>query len=227
MATVFVSHASQDLEVARTVVAHLEHSGIACWFAARDVDASDDYAEQIVRAIDDAAAVVILVSQAADHSPHVRKEVDRAVSTRCRLVPARLGGAIVSEALSYLLAGAQWLELATPPRSGELENLAEVVRRGPTGLSQREPAPFHEVLSRGVTPAAITQRHPMATFALFCTVTLVLSPFGLIFGTIYLLRRDRPAEGRLVASWAVFGAIAVLVFAAAIVIGVILVGDQA
>jgi hypothetical protein len=215
MATVFVSHASQDTEVARTVVAYLEESGIACWLATRDVDASDDYAEQIIRAIEDAVAFVVLVSTAADHSPHVRIELDRAVSTSRRIVAVRLGGTIVTETLSYYLAGTQWLELPTSPSLGELQKLAEVIRRRPTGLPHREPAPFHEILSRGVTPVAITQRHPMATFALFCTLTLVLSPIGLLFGTIYLLRRDQPAEGRLVAYWAVFVAIVIITLAVA------------
>jgi hypothetical protein len=49
---VFISYASPDVAVADAVCAALEHGGLSCWVAPRDVLPGDFYADAIVRAID-------------------------------------------------------------------------------------------------------------------------------------------------------------------------------
>jgi hypothetical protein len=51
---VFVSYASQDGAVANSVVENLEQHGIKCWIARRDVKPGAQYADAIVRAINEA-----------------------------------------------------------------------------------------------------------------------------------------------------------------------------
>jgi hypothetical protein len=55
---VFVSYASQDADIATTVVEALERGGVACWIAPRDVTPGAFYADEIVHAIDAAKAIV-------------------------------------------------------------------------------------------------------------------------------------------------------------------------
>ena len=56
--TVFLSYASADAEVANQVCQALEAQGVLCWMAPRDVKPGAQYADAIVRAINEAKAVV-------------------------------------------------------------------------------------------------------------------------------------------------------------------------
>jgi hypothetical protein len=62
---VFVSYASQDAAVANSIVESLEQHGRKCWIAPRDVKPGAQYADAIVRAINDAKALVLVLSASA------------------------------------------------------------------------------------------------------------------------------------------------------------------
>jgi hypothetical protein len=68
---VFVSYASQDAAVATSVVAHVEGQRNRCWMAPRDVQPGTVYADAIVRAINEAKAMVLVLSASAMDSAHV------------------------------------------------------------------------------------------------------------------------------------------------------------
>ena len=70
---VFVSYASQDAAVANSIVENLEQHGLKCWIAPRDVKPGAQYADAIVRAIDGAKAVVLVMSGSAMGSSHVAR----------------------------------------------------------------------------------------------------------------------------------------------------------
>jgi len=60
--TVFISYASQDATVANAVVGALEYAGLSCWIAPRDVEPGARYADEIVSAINESRAVVLVLS---------------------------------------------------------------------------------------------------------------------------------------------------------------------
>jgi hypothetical protein len=75
---VFMSYASQDAAVAKLMVENLEQQGVKCWVAPRDVKPGAQYADAIIRAINDAKAIVVVLSSSAMVSSHVAREVERA-----------------------------------------------------------------------------------------------------------------------------------------------------
>jgi TIR domain/Tetratricopeptide repeat len=77
---VFISYASKDAATANAVVAALESQGFKCWIAPRNVIPGSQYADGIVRAINGAKVVVLVLSESAIASPHVGKEIERASS---------------------------------------------------------------------------------------------------------------------------------------------------
>src|SRR5271169_5122013 len=84
---VFVSYASQDAVVANSIVEHLEGWGLKCWIAPRDVKPGAQYADAIVRAINDAKSFVLVMSGGAVASSHVAREIERAASKRKSIIP--------------------------------------------------------------------------------------------------------------------------------------------
>jgi hypothetical protein len=97
---VFISYASQDAAVANAVVAALERHGLTCWIAPRDVTPSALYADEIIRSINEATALVIVLSASAIASPHVGKEVERASSKRRPIITFKTDTASLTTARS-------------------------------------------------------------------------------------------------------------------------------
>ena len=86
---IFISYCAQDKEKAYEVCRLLEQQDHLCWIAPRDVGPGMIYAEQIVKAIRDCGALVLICSSASDKSSHVRNEVERAFSHDKPIVPFR------------------------------------------------------------------------------------------------------------------------------------------
>lgn len=212
---IFVSYASSDAPTARRVVDYLEQHGVPCWIAERDVPLGTDFAEQVIRAIDRCKTLVVLVSDAANASPHVRRELERAVGSRSRILPLQVGRTVSSDALSYFFSGTQWLPIDEDPTPESLAAVAAAVRGAAPGLPSRPPVPFHQLLSEGVPAVKPITRHRRATLALFCAATVVLSPLGLLLGLSYLWSRHKNEEGRITAWSAVVVSVAVIIVAIA------------
>lgn len=107
---VFVSHASADAEAAVSLCTQLELLGLRAWIAPRDIGPGAHYAESIIDGLERSRAVLMLVSPAALSSPHVLREIERAVSLRRSLFPIRVADVQPEGALAYLLSGCQWLD---------------------------------------------------------------------------------------------------------------------
>lgn len=131
---VFLSYCSADTEITEKVCGILEANGIECWIAPRDVKPGSVYAEQIVDAIEGAAAVVVLCLSQANGSAHVRTEVERAFSMEKAIFPVRIEDVEIGKALGYFLSTSQWLDAWKPPLEEKIGQLAaslrEMVRSG-------------------------------------------------------------------------------------------------
>ena len=109
---VFISYASRDAAVANTIVKSLEQHGFKCWIAPRDVLPGTLYANEIVRAINDAILVVVIISEHAIASPHVGKEIERASAKRRPIISVHVDSAPLTRAFEYFLSESQWIEVA-------------------------------------------------------------------------------------------------------------------
>ncbi len=124
---VFISYASADEKTADEVCAALEASGISCWIAPRNVKPGVDYAASIVDAIRDARVLLLILSQAANASRHIKRELDRAVAGGLAILPVRVEDVAAAGPYEYYLAGAQWFEASRTPISEQLEVLCGAV----------------------------------------------------------------------------------------------------
>jgi TolB-like protein/Tfp pilus assembly protein PilF len=128
--TVFLSYASPDAQVANQVCEFLESHGVSCWMAPRDVKPGAAYADAIVRAINEASALVLVLSGAAMASEHVSREVERASSKHKQVVAFRVDAARLSPELEYFLSRSQWIDVPTLGMPGALVKLVEAVGQG-------------------------------------------------------------------------------------------------
>jgi adenylate cyclase len=126
---VFLSHAAADRAAALAVLDGLERAGIRCWIAPRDVPAGSEYGQQIVDAVKGCRVFVVIFSSSANSSPHVRREVERAVSCDRSIVPFRIENIAPTGAMEYCLGGTHWFDALTTPLDPHVANLVTTVRR--------------------------------------------------------------------------------------------------
>ena len=107
---VFVNYVSAEGAVTNSAYAALEKAGVSCWIAPRDVAPGRFYPEEIVRAIDAASALVLVLSQHSANSHHVLREVERAASKRHPVISLRTDNSPVPAGLEYFLNSSQWLD---------------------------------------------------------------------------------------------------------------------
>jgi hypothetical protein len=118
-----------DTSIAVEVCNALERQGRRCWIAHRDVVPGELYADAIVRAIDAASAVLLLLSQPAASSPHVLREIERATSKRRPVLTLRIDLASMPPALEYFLNASHWLDASASGVPTILPTLVDAVNR--------------------------------------------------------------------------------------------------
>jgi hypothetical protein len=121
---VFISHSSKDKPTADAVCALLESDGLRCWIAPRDVQAGVSYAGAIIDAINECRAMVLIFSGAANASPQIEREIERAANRRIPLLPFRIENVTPQHGLEYFLSTPHWLDAFTPPLETHIRELA-------------------------------------------------------------------------------------------------------
>lgn len=119
---IFISHSSKDFEIAEKVCDYLEKNGHKCFLAPRDIRSGQVYAQELVEAIDRSDVILVLLSKAANESPHVLREIERAVSKKIAILVYRLEEVELSKSLEYFLMTHQWINV------GEKEPYKDILK---------------------------------------------------------------------------------------------------
>jgi len=107
---VFLSHSAKDASPATTICRMLEAQGFTCWIAPRDVTPGRPYAEEILDGIESSDATVLILSENANGSVHVRNEIERAVHRGKAVFPFRLANVTPARSLELFVSSSQWID---------------------------------------------------------------------------------------------------------------------
>lgn len=124
---VFISYSTKESDSANLVHSYLEGNGINCWIASHNIEGGESFAVQIVDAIGDCSAFILMASENSNNSPHVSNELSLALSARKKIIPFRLNDFIPSKSSQYFLQQAQWIDAYLDMNEG-LKNLLKAVR---------------------------------------------------------------------------------------------------
>lgn len=188
---VFICHSSKDRTLATAICSYLEQNRIRCWIAPRDVVPGSDYAQSIVEAIARTRITLLVFSHSSNHSPHVKREIERSVSHGIPILPFRVEDVVPSPSLEYFISDAHWLDAITPPMEKHLTYLAGTLRMlldretaaeagdeaaSPSAAVPPDPAPAPvPIRSAEPTPPPVRPRWVMpAAIAGFVIVTAVV-----------------------------------------------------
>lgn len=107
---VFISYKTEESELANFFCGQLEGSGVSCWIAPRNIPSGEEWANAIVNGIENAKAVVLLISRASMGSGEVAKEVDLASGMKKMIFPVRIENTTLKGAFLYHLSNKQWID---------------------------------------------------------------------------------------------------------------------
>lgn len=109
---IFISHSSKDARIASELTKTLEDGGNSCFIAPRDIRGGHEYAEEIIDGIDKSDAMVVVLSENANKSPHVLREVERAVSRSIPIIIYKVEEVQLTRSMEYFLMTHQWVNAA-------------------------------------------------------------------------------------------------------------------
>lgn len=107
---VFISHSSKNGLQANEFCDAIESRGHGCFIAPRNIRTGYEYASEILNGIDSSDVVLLLLSNEANDSPHVLREIERTVSRRIPIVVYKLEEVVLSKSLEYFLMTPQWFD---------------------------------------------------------------------------------------------------------------------
>jgi TolB-like protein len=107
MPDIFISYSRNDSEQAEQLAQLLSSAGLSCWIDRQGIDLATSWSGEIVDAIDDCKAFIVLLSTTSTESTNVAKEVALAAEKRKKILPLDLEPVALSRDLQYHLAGIQ------------------------------------------------------------------------------------------------------------------------
>lgn len=170
---IFISHASVNFDVAEEICNLIEKSGSQCFLAPRDIRSGYEYAEEIMGGIERSDVMLLLLSKQANSSPHVLREVERAVSKKIPIIVYKLEEVELSKSMEYFLMSHQWI--SAKPGVGHEEIVRCVEKFG--GKEEARTSP------EAVTVSARSKGRGRKWFlaGVLCAAVLALLVGGLVF----------------------------------------------
>ncbi len=106
---VFLCHSSSDLELAEKIYEAMEGSGHCCFFSNRTIPPGVTWSAAVVRGIENSKVMVLILSDAANDSDEVLREVTLASENKVSIIAFFLTTSPISYRLKYYLNSRQWL----------------------------------------------------------------------------------------------------------------------
>jgi hypothetical protein len=125
---VFISYSSADEQAANEICEALESRGLGCWIAARDIPKGSTWDNEVMQLLRDCGAVVLVLSERANDSIQVAKEIERADHYEKPILPVRIEPVEPGGALELHVGRRQWTDAWDRPVGEVAEELASQLR---------------------------------------------------------------------------------------------------
>lgn len=149
---VFISYASAQKAIARQIAEKCKANGVRCWMAPDDIVGGTVWVDAIIAAIRSSQLVLVLLSEDANSSPQVEREVYQAAEARIPILPVRVEDLPLSPRMKFWLGVMHWLDTFDRPASRRYDELTDNIKALLAG--ETVPAPL---AASGMLPAPSAQ----------------------------------------------------------------------
>ena len=125
---VFISYSNKDKNVADAIVNRFESGGLKCWYAPRDINPGNEWAESIVKAIKASKTMVLIFTDYSNASKQVIREVETAINNGVAIIPFKLTASKPSGSMEYYLSTLHWLDAMNTPLDNAINDLKEMAQ---------------------------------------------------------------------------------------------------
>ena len=124
MHDVFISYSSKDSAITTALHDFLEANGIDCWMAPGSIPNGSNYAMEIPKAIRECRVFVLVLSNNAQNSSFVPKELDQAIKHKKTIMPFMLENVRLTDEFDFLLTQVQYSNIS-PDKAKAMQKLAD------------------------------------------------------------------------------------------------------
>ena len=165
MSYAFISYSSKNQAAADAMKKLLEKNNIATWMAPGDIPPASTYAKEINSAIRNCACMVLMLTNDAQNSVWVAKEVERAVHYRKPVLPLQLEDVVLNDEFEFYLSTNQIVAVnRIDETSAELQRALAAIRSYTGDTPSKDPvsppAPAHHPVS---SPQPSSSAHKTAS----------------------------------------------------------------
>jgi TIR domain len=121
---VFISHAHKDKRIVDAICKKLESAQIRCWTAGRNISAGEDWTEATRKAIGSCPLMILVLSENANASPHIEREIAHAFYTGRQIIPVRLTNTLPKRDFLFYLGNVRCFDALGLPAEEHLDALA-------------------------------------------------------------------------------------------------------
>ncbi len=107
MSDIFISYSSKDREKAEQLTELLASAGLSVWIDKQGIGAATSWSEEIVNALDNCKAFIIMLSSSSVDSKNVVRELALAFEKNKKILPLDLEPVALPASMQYHLAGLQ------------------------------------------------------------------------------------------------------------------------
>lgn len=116
MSEVFISYSSKNKDTAYAICDAIEHSGVKCWIAPRNILGGISFASEIVKGIKACRLFVVILSQDTNGSEHVLNEINFAVNNAKIIIPYKIDSSLPNDDYVYYLGKTHWIDGIFDPK---------------------------------------------------------------------------------------------------------------
>ncbi len=175
----FISYASANYNVAEEICNLIEKTGRQCFLAPRDIRTGYEYAEEIMNGIEGSDAMLLLLSKESNASPHVLREVERAVSKKIPIIVYKLEEVVLTKSMEYFLMSHQWI--SARPGVGHAEVLKCIEE-----FDKDIPPGIEEIVERVSEFRRNDGLKPLVIYLMLLAVGI-----GILLGVVFLKNKER------------------------------------
>lgn len=124
MQQIFISYKSEEKTQMNKMLSILENAGFECWVAPRDIPIGSNYASEIPAAIDCCPVFILLLSEKAQASPWISKELSLAIGAKKEILPIMISDCQLTNEYKYYLTNVQVYSITEDTENG-LQDILE------------------------------------------------------------------------------------------------------
>lgn len=128
MGYIFISYKNEEFNEALVVKTALENNGIDCWMAPMSIGAGSSYAAEIPSAIRNCDAFLLILSEKAQESKWIPRELDQAINNNKLILPYLIENCDLNDEFAFYLANVQYYD-ATNNKETVLSRVVDDIKK--------------------------------------------------------------------------------------------------